>query len=147
MGSLSLPAAGSVYLDANAFIYSVERIEPYRGLLEPAWRAAQVGALSLVTSELTLLETLVLPLRRGDEKLVELFRAVLHAREVRLVPATATLWEEAARLRAALGMKTPDALHAATATSVGCAMFITNDAGFLRVSGLNVVVLEHLRAM
>jgi len=29
MGRLILPENGPVYLDANCFIYSVERIEPY----------------------------------------------------------------------------------------------------------------------
>lgn len=32
MGSLTLPPAGPVYLDANGFMYSIERIEPYRTL-------------------------------------------------------------------------------------------------------------------
>ena len=35
MGSLILPAGGSVYVDANVIIYSVERVEPYSGLLAP----------------------------------------------------------------------------------------------------------------
>ena len=35
MGPLTLPAVGPIYLDASAFIYSVERVEPYRELLEP----------------------------------------------------------------------------------------------------------------
>ena len=35
MGSLTLPSIGPIYLDANGFIYSVERIEPYRTVLEP----------------------------------------------------------------------------------------------------------------
>jgi hypothetical protein len=43
MGTLTLPDAGPIYLDANGFIYSVERIEPYRSLLEPMWRQAQAG--------------------------------------------------------------------------------------------------------
>ena len=30
MGPLILPTHGPVYLDANGFIYSVERVEPYR---------------------------------------------------------------------------------------------------------------------
>ena len=38
-----LPAAGPIYLDAAAFIYSVERIEPYRTLLDPVWRQARGG--------------------------------------------------------------------------------------------------------
>ena len=37
MGPLILPTEGSVYVDANAIIYSVERVEPYRGLLAPMW--------------------------------------------------------------------------------------------------------------
>ena len=41
MGSLMLPPSGPVYLDANGFIYSVERIEPYRTLLEPMWLLAR----------------------------------------------------------------------------------------------------------
>ena len=35
MGSLILPPNGPVYLDTSGFIYSVERIEPYRTLLAP----------------------------------------------------------------------------------------------------------------
>jgi hypothetical protein len=33
MGTLALPATGQVYVDANAVIYAIERIEPYRTLL------------------------------------------------------------------------------------------------------------------
>ena len=43
MGSLTLPTGGLVYLDANGLIYSVERVEPYRALLEPLWQAAQTA--------------------------------------------------------------------------------------------------------
>ena len=40
------------------------------------------------------------------------------------------------------GLKTPDALHAATALRAGCALFITNDTDFRRVEGLPTVVLD-----
>jgi hypothetical protein len=62
MGSLTLPPSGPMYLDANGFIYSVERIEPYRTLLEPMWQLAQAGQFEVVSSELVILETLVKPL-------------------------------------------------------------------------------------
>jgi len=39
MGSLNLPESGPVYLDANGFIYSVERLEPYAEFLTPLWEA------------------------------------------------------------------------------------------------------------
>ena len=144
MGSLTLPPSGPIYLDANGFIYSVERIEPHRTLLEPMWRLAQAGQFEIVSSELVILETLVKPLREGDTILENLFRALLFAREVRLIPAAASLWEQAARLRATTGLKTLDALHAATALAVGSPLFVTNAGGFRRVSGLPVAVLDEV---
>ena len=144
MGSLTLPPSGSVYLDANGFIYSVERIEPYRTLLEPMWTMAQTGQFEIVSSELVILETLVKPLRAGDVLLENLFRSLLSAREVRVIPVTALLWEQAARLRATTDLKTPDAVHAATALTVGSTLFVTNDGEFRRVAGLPVAVLQDI---
>jgi predicted nucleic acid-binding protein len=76
--------------------------------------------------------------------LEQLFRALLHAREVQLIPATLSLWEHAARLRANTGLKTPDALHAATALNVASTLCITNDRAFRRVEDLPVAVLDEL---
>lgn len=144
MGTLTLPNTGPIYLDASRFIYSVERIEPYHTLLAPLWRQAQTGQFVIVSNELVVLETLVKPLREGDTVLEQLFRALLHAREVQLIPATLSLWEHAARLRANTGLKTPDALHAATALNAASTLCITNDRAFRRVEGLPVVVLADL---
>ena len=144
MGTLTLPSSGPIYLDTSGFIYSVERIEPYCTLLDPIWRQAQAGQFVIVSSELVVLETLVKPLREGDTVLEQLFRALLHAREVKLLPATRALWEHAARIRARTGLKTPDALHVATALAAGSTLCITNDHDFRRVEGLPIIVLEDL---
>ncbi len=64
MGPLNLPSSGPIYLDANGFIYSVERIEPYRTLLEPMWRQAQAGQFTIASSDLVVLETFTKPLRK-----------------------------------------------------------------------------------
>lgn len=77
MGSLILPPSGFVYVDANLVIYAVEKIEPYCSFLAPLWLAAQIGQVSIVTSELTWLETLVKPMRDGNAALELLFRAFL----------------------------------------------------------------------
>jgi predicted nucleic acid-binding protein len=143
VGTLTLPAAGSVYVDANAVIYAVEKIEPYHSLLAPLWLAAQAGQLLIVTSELTWLETLTKPLREANAVLEGLFRAFLTSAEVRLVPVNLGLWEDAARLRG-LGLKTPDALHAATAIATGCVLCVTNDTAFRRVPGLTVLILSEV---
>ena len=144
MERLTLPATGPIYLDAAPFIYSVERIEPYRTLLDPVWRQARSGRFTVVSSELVVLETLVKPLRDGNRVLEGLFRSLLDSNEVRLVPATLSLWELAAEIRAATRLKTPDSLHAAAALHAGCNLFITNDSDFRRVPDLPVVVLKDL---
>ncbi|MCY3570348.1 MAG: PIN domain-containing protein [Chloroflexi bacterium] len=144
MGSLTLPATGSVYLDTSAIIYSVERHEPYLTLLAPAWQGAAAGQFVIVCSELVLAEALVQPIRQENRYLEEMIRNVLAAPEVHLVPTTRQVWEETARLRAATGLKTPDALHAITARQVACASFITNDSDFRRVEDLPVVILDDL---
>ena len=144
MGPLILPTGGLVYVDANAMIYSVERVEPYRSLLTPLWKAARAGGFTLASSELVALETLVKPLRDGNVRLEMLFRSILAAAEIDLIPATLETWEDAARIRAETGLATPDALHVATALQAGCELFITNDTDFRRVQGLPVVVLDDL---
>lgn len=147
MGSLTLPTSGPVYLDANGFIYSVEKIEPYRTLLKPLWNAAQQGAFEIISSELVVMETLVKPIRDGETAVENAFRALLFASlEVRLVPTTLAIWEEAARLRAEYNLKTPDAIHAASALTESCTMFLTNDAGFRRVADLPVVLMNEVLA-
>ena len=144
MGGLTLPPAGLVYIDASSLIYSVERVEPYRTLLEPMWQAAQDGELTIVSSPILVIEALVKPIRDGNREIELQYRELFAANEVRLLEASYEVFEDAARLRAETGLKTPDALHAATALRADCALFITNDADFRRVRGVPVVVLDDL---
>ena len=143
MGQLSLPSSGAIYLDASVVIYSVEKIEPYWNLLQPVWQSARLGAVTLMGSELLLLETLVKPIQNGDKLLETTFRELLtNSLEVQLVPITLTVLEQAIQLRATIGLKTPDAIHAAIALQVECRLFLTNDPVFRRISGLSAVVLK-----
>ena len=138
MGPLALPVACLVYLDASGLIYSVERVEPYRTLLEPMWQGAQDGNITIVSSPILVVETLVKPLRDGNTEIEMQYRELFRANAVRLLDASYEVFEDAARLRAETGLATPDALHAATALRAGCALFVTNDTDFLRVEGLPI---------
>lgn len=137
-----------MYIDANVLIYSVERIQPFVSTLDAFWLDVTVRHLYVLTSELTALETLVGPLRTGDTALETLFRQALYSSpDLRLAPITLAVLERAARLRATTpSLKTPDAIHAATALVEGCALFVTNDAAFSHVPGLNVRLLRDLMA-
>lgn len=145
MGSLILPSEGSVSLDTNVIIYSVEKIEPYWAILYPLWQAAHDGQFIIVSSELVVLETLVKPLKASDSMLEKAFRQILFtSKDVQLVPISLPVLEKSAHLRAMTGLKSPDAIHAATSLASGSMLFITNDPSFKRVSGLPVVVLEEI---
>ena len=145
MGTLTLPTSGTVYLDANGFIYSIERIDPYRSILDTLWLTVSAGQVKVVTSELTLLEVLVKPLKVGDATTATLFRTVLkHTPDVQMLSITQSVLESAANLRATLGLKTPDAIHVASALLNGSMLFVTNDSAFRRVPDLNVTVLSEL---
>jgi predicted nucleic acid-binding protein len=144
VGALSLPASGLVYLDANPIIYTVEKHPDYGPLLQPLWLAAQAKTLEVVSSELALMETLIGPLKSGDQALQSTYERALLGTDMRLLPLTQIILREAARLRATTKQKTPDALHAATAMNIRCALFVANDAGFRSVPGLPVVILSDL---
>lgn len=141
MGALILPPEGPVYLDANCFIYSVEKVEPYCTLLLPVWKAACSGRFTIVSSELVVPETLVKPIRDRDTTVENAFRALFTAVEVRLIPITSLILDASAQIRANDNLKLPDAIHAASALAEGCTLFLTNDAGFRRVSRLPVAIL------
>ncbi len=147
MGTLALPQSGTVYVDANAIIYRVEAIQPYLAAAAPLWDALRDGRQQVLTSELSVLEVLVRPIQLGDTGLQALFLRVLYqTRGFSCIPISRQILQAGASLRATTGLKTPDAIHAATALIAGCSLFVTNDPDFRRVSGLPVVVLSDVVA-
>ena len=146
MKTLNLPTSGNIYVDTQAIVYTVEKHPVYAPVLRPLWTAAR-GTNRVITSDITLLETLVLPIRNADTGLQTRFETFLLHSDTRLLPITHDILREAARLRATVsGMKAPDAIHAATALLTGCALFITNDSGFRHVPNLPVVMLDDVLA-
>jgi predicted nucleic acid-binding protein len=133
-----------VYFDANSVIYSVEKHPVYWPLLQPLWHAAKGKTIEIVSSDLVLMETLVGPLKSGDTALAKAYEQLFHQAQTRLLPITHSALREAAQLRATTKLKTPDAIHAATARQAGCVLFVSNDAGFRSVGGLSVEILADI---
>jgi len=144
MGSLTVPSSGLVYFDTNPVIYSVEKNPAYWPLLEPVWQAAKPGRVEIVSSELTLMETLVGPLKSGDSALAQAYEQLFQQAQTRLLPMTQPILREAARLRATTKLRSVDALHLATAQLAGCALFVTNDVAFRGAAAIAVVILDDL---
>ena len=144
MGTLTVPSFGLVYFDTNPVIYSVERHPVYGLLVQPLWQAAKAKTIEIVSSELVLMESLVGPLKSGDAALAHAYEQLFQQARTRLLPITQSILREAARLRATTRLKTPDALHAATAQLAGCVLFVTNDAGFRSALSIPLVILDDL---
>lgn len=145
MGRVNLPISGTVYVDTNVIIYKVERIEPEASAAAELWNALHLGNQQVATSELALLEVLVKPMREKNHTLVDHYRTVLLGTlGLTCIPIVRPILERAAQIRATHRLRSPDAIHAATALEQQCALFVTNDSEFQKVTGLPVVSLHDL---
>ena len=145
MRRLILRERGPVYVDANPANYWFEKIERYASASAPLWDAIHDQRMPAVTSALTLLEVLVKPLRDGNDDLIATYRRVfLNTKGLDCLGIDQKILDLATRLRADHRLKTPDAIHAATALNAGASMLVTNDSDFRRVSGLHVVLLDEI---
>ena len=116
-------------------------------IVDPLFSATANGRLTLLTSMITLIEVLSHPMRHGHDALADQYRDILLASPgLRVEPVSAAVAEQAARLRATHGLRTPDAVQAATALCAGARVFVTNDARLSVLSELQVIVLDRLRS-
>jgi predicted nucleic acid-binding protein len=137
--------AGTLYLDSNIIIYLVEQEPRYYPVLSSLLARANSGQIQLVSSELAILECLVIPLRNQDAELVGDYHDILLASDLRLVPVSLEILYEAARLRAAHPrLRIPDAIHWSAASSAQADYLLTNDADFLRLLGSFGIGLDKL---
>jgi predicted nucleic acid-binding protein len=117
-----------VYVDANILIYIVEGNKALASELKQIVEALDAGVLQAVTSELTLAEVLIGPLRTRDQEVADTYRALLRSSKVlRTVPVSAAILERSAAMRCNSMTSLPDAIHLATAELAGCKYFLTED--------------------
>jgi len=143
VGSLTLPASGRVYVDTQVIVYAVEKHPEFSATLRLLWQSVQAGALVAVSSELVVHEVLVLPLRNKDTALVDAYEGFVQQPGFELQPITRGVLRDAAVLRSRLQrLRTPDAIHAATAIAQQCQILLTNDRGLRGIDQLDVCVLS-----
>lgn len=130
-----------LFLDACAVIYWVEAKSPFysqftRKLQE--LRKKHPNA-SFSVSRLSHLECKVGPLRDEDQRLLGLYEAFFSAPDLLTIEMTADIIDHAATLRAKHGLRTPDAIQAASALSLEepC-LFLSSDASFRKVPHLEI---------
>jgi predicted nucleic acid-binding protein len=83
------------------------------------------------------------PLRRGDQASLERFDALSAQPDLLWVDLTAPVVEQATRLRALHGVRTPDALQAACCLQLGSdALMVSGDADFRGIPTLQLRLLS-----
>ena len=133
------------FFDASALIYLIEGREPFAGKVrkELAAVAKKYPDLGAAVSRLTWLECRVGPMKANDSATLALYDAFFARPDLAWVELTRDVVELAAVIRAKRGLRTRDALQAASCLQLGADhVFLSGDSAFKRVGGLNVRVLR-----
>jgi predicted nucleic acid-binding protein len=134
----------NVYVDANVFIYAIEGHPHFATAARALLSFIEAGFAKAITSEFTIAEVLVTPLRQGNVKLVSDYEGALGGdTAVELSPVTLKVLREAAQIRANSGQKLPDCIHVATALLGHCTFIVSQDQR-LKADGLMTIALSEL---
>jgi predicted nucleic acid-binding protein len=130
-------------VDTMLFVYHFEDHPQYGPAAQRLLQATENDRLRLVTSVLSLMEVMVVPKREKQFQLCrryrELFSSFPHLTVLSVDPPIA---EAAADLRATYTLRTPDALHLATAIVAGAAAFVTEDRRLSKVSAIRMISID-----
>jgi predicted nucleic acid-binding protein len=145
MGILTAIQGNRVYLDTNIWIYALEGYPLFVQDLTQLLQTIDQGNLSAVTSELSIAEVLVKPFQNQDLIQQATYKQVISSSQnLSVIPVNRQILIEAAKLRANVNIKLPDAIHAATALLTQCSTFLTNDQRFQVIPNLTVVLLSQI---
>ena len=128
-----------IYLDASAVMRLVDGDEPARQCVEELIRT---DGGPLLTSVISMIECRSKPLREGDLERVARYDAFFSAREMTMLVVDPAIAEQATQLRAKFSLKTPDAIHLASASVHGASLLITTDQDFAKCRDLPGLTIE-----
>lgn len=124
-----------IYVDTNIFIRAFEGAPDDKitqDLVAMFGSVQNSNQAPFVTSQISLAETLIHPIRHNDPQTQLRYKILLSRSsnwlQVRQISLPVLL--RAANLRATINMKLPDAIHAATAILSDCSHILTADADF-----------------
>lgn len=132
-------------IDTMVLIYHFEGRSEHSSEATELLHLAEAGRCRLVASVLSRLETLVLPKRHGHRQLEHHYTKFFELfPNLEVLPVDEAVAEVAADLRAAHDLRTPEALHLATALHRGAGAFVTEDRRHFpsEASGVPVVSLQ-----
>ena len=134
-----------IALDTSVFIYQLEANARYLALTDQIFTWIERPGGKAVTSTITMTELLVQPYRAADQQQADEFYVLLSTfPNLEWIAPNLEIADRAAKLRAFHGLRTADALHAATAVHAGTTGLVTNDPVFERVKDFETLLLDRL---
>jgi len=98
----------------------------------------------VVTSNVSLLEVLVHPLRCNNKELSAEYRDILLNSKLMTLAISNAIAEQAAQLRATYNIRTPDAIQISAALNAGATHFFTNDIKLPEIPSIEVIFINKL---
>lgn len=133
-----------VALDSSCFIYHIEENRKYLPFTEVLFeRLLPRRRVSAISSTLLLTEVLTKPIGEGRMDLVLAYKSIIVSfPSLRLISFDADIAEKAAYFRSQYDLRTPDAIHIATAFVSGAGAVVGNDAKWKKVREIDAIVLD-----
>ena len=126
-----------VVVDSAPLIYLLDDHPEFAPLFEGLFELHAQGAVQIAISTIALAEVLAGPFKHGQDVLAKRYEKAMTGFDI--VAVSHEIAVTAARLRAASGLRLPDAIQAATALEVGAVALVTHDRDFSRLAGLQVL--------
>jgi predicted nucleic acid-binding protein len=124
-------------MDTAPIIYVLESHPQFASRFKPVFEAHAEGRIRFAVTTVTVAEVLTGPLQSQDDALARRYRAILESWQC--IDLDVGIAESAARLRASLRLRLPDAIQAASALAINAAALVTHDRDFSRIKSLRII--------
>ena len=132
-----------VYIDTSQFIYFVEGHSDFSEVIKPLFNLIDQEIFTACTSQFTLTELFIKPYREGFDELIRDYQGLLlESEKITLFSLNQETFLNAAQIGGTQGLRTPDAIHIASALENQCEFFITNDKRIRDYKSVRVIQIS-----
>jgi predicted nucleic acid-binding protein len=132
-------------IDANVFLSIIGNEMVLIPFCLPFIQSITNKEIKGIASIIVLTECLTKPYKDNDGAKENRTLSLLEGTDnLSLILVTDAIAKRAAWLRADYNLRTPDALHVATAIESGCEAFLTNDLKLARITEIRVIILSSI---
>ena len=135
----SINEVDRVYIDTSIYIYLFENNPRFAAVSEQIFLDLVQQQTTIIASTLLITELLVAPIKEKQLELARIYKYLDdHIPGLEFIPLTREISILSAELRAKYNLKTPDAIHLATALATNIQLFITADKKIKNIKEINI---------